>query len=492
MIDSLSDKICSSFNVIASVDAGDITSAKGSIYKFLHDNNQESFEPLDRIVIYSSRFLGKEFVEELYHAAETIDITPYFILICGNPKNKPLIQHCANSNDSWNWFSFEKQIFKTETKPIYFTALDQNTLCPLPWSHLEIKNNGSIAPCCVNNDNLGNVVNTTINDAFYSKKMQMLRESMLNGERPESCKHCWRLDDNNLTSSRVRHLEFYKKQFLTKYVHNPGISSLDIKPGNLCNFKCRICNTEASSSHIKEQNQFRTIPLSPSNWAESESLLTSDILELNDQLQNLDFYGGEPFLVKSLTKLVEKLSKTKNVENIRLHYNTNGSVFPEFLVDYWKKFKEINIMFSIDDIGDRFEIQRGGNWNSVDKNIEKFCDLDLDNLDLGVMPTINVMNILYINEVMEWADEKNLTVHFNYLKGPIGYSLNQLTRSAKDSIFKKYHNTKYTEIENLMRDIDDMPDGDGKEFLKITNYYDNIRSENFYTSHSEIFTAMSS
>jgi sulfatase maturation enzyme AslB (radical SAM superfamily) len=322
--------------------------------------------------------------------------------------------------------------------------------------------------------------------------MKMLRESMLNGERPESCSQCWRLDNNNLTSNRARHLDFYKKQFLTKYLHDPKISSLDIKPGKLCNFKCRICGSEASSSHIKEQNKFRTIPLSLTSWADSESLLNSDILKLNDQLENLDLYGGEPFLVKSLTTLVKKLSRFNNAKNIRLHYNTNGSVFPEFLIDYWKYFKEINIMFSIDDVGNRFEIQRGGNWDFVNKNIEKFCDLDLENLSLGVMPTINVMNVLYIDEVMDWADKKNLTVHFNYLKSPIGYSLKQLTRSAKEIIFKKHHNTKYTEIENLMKDIDDMPDGDGKEFLKLTNYYDNIRNENFYASHSEIFTAMSS
>jgi radical SAM protein with 4Fe4S-binding SPASM domain len=484
------EKYKKQYNIVAVADAGDLTSEIAKEYQFLYGAYKKKFGPLDRIIIYSSYYLGGQFIENLCDAAKVIDISPNFILICGNIENNELVKDFFKFENSWNSFEFVHDNEILNTKPINAYALNRDSLCPLPWSHLEVTNNGDIKPCCINSMVLGNISKNNINDIFTGDNINHIREEMISGIKPQSCHKCWKTEDAGLTSNRIRHLKFYRKNFFGKYLHSPKISSLDIKPGNLCNFKCRICSSEASSSHMKEQNSIRITPLTPSTWESNSSLLKNDIIDLQENLENLDFYGGEPFLVKPLTKVVKKLSKMPNAKNIRLHYNTNGSVFPEFLFDYFSKFKEVNIMFSIDDIGKRFEIQRGGSWKNVDENITKFCNLHMKNLDLGIMPTINIMNCLYLDELMVWAEEKNINVFFNYLSKPAGYALNQLTKKAKQSLFKKYNNTKYTEIKNLMQHINDLPDSDGREFLKITKYYDSIRNENFYKSHQEIFDLM--
>jgi len=478
------------YNVIDIVDAGELCSGIAKEYQFFFKNYKREFDSLDRLIIYSSYFLGEEFIESLYKAARIIDISPCFILICGNKKNKESIKRLSNTVDEWKSFEFIEDNELSNTKSIVRSEKNDNSLCPLPWSHLEVTNHGGIRPCCVNSKIIGDVNKDNINDVFYGNDMSHLREQMINGHRPDSCNECWKIEDNGLTSNRMRHMSLTNKKFFGDYLHSPRISSLDIKPGNLCNFKCRICDSTASSSHLNEQNNIRVIPLKSSNWESESSLLTNDIFNMHKNLDNLDFYGGEPFLVKTLSKLVHKLSKTPSAKNIRLHYNTNGSVFPEFLFRSWENFKEINIMFSIDDIGKRFEIQRGGSWSKIDDNITKFSNLNMENLDLGIMPTINIMNCFYLDDLMKWAEEKQIDVFFNYLTIPIGYLLTQLTKTAKKSLAEKYNNTKYEEIANLMHYINELPDSDGKEFLNITEYYDNIRNENFYKSHQEIFDLM--
>lgn len=478
------------YNVIDLADAGDLSEGIAKEYQFFFKNYKREFGPLDRLIIYSSHFLGGTFIKNLYDAAKVIDISPCFIMICGNAETGKLIKEFFKSKEPWRSFEFIEDTEILNTKSIKPVELNKSALCPLPWSHLEISNSGDIKPCCVNTKVVGDISKHNINDVFYRHDMQKIREEMLHGIKPISCKKCWDIEDAGLTSNRIRHLSFLQKKFFGEQLQNPRITSLDIKPGNTCNFKCRICGPTASSEHVNEQNKFRVVPLKPITWESESSFLQTDVLSLQENLENLDFYGGEPFLVKPLSRLVKKLSGTPYAKNIRLHYNTNGSVYPKFLIDYFESFKEVNIMFSVDDIDKRFELQRGGSWEKVDYNISKFCNLNMKNLNLGIMPTINIMNCYYLEELMKWAGEKNINVFFNYLTEPVGYALNQLTRPAKNALLKKYSNTEYKEILNLMKYINELPDSNGKEFLKITKYYDNIRNENFYKSHQEIFDLM--
>jgi hypothetical protein len=56
--------------------------------------------------------------------------------------------------------------------------------------------------------------------------------------------------------------------------------------------------------------------------------------------------------------------------NIEIHYNTNGTQYPEQAERSGSYFKTVEIAFSIDDVGDRFEYQRtNAVWSEVCENI---------------------------------------------------------------------------------------------------------------------------
>jgi radical SAM protein with 4Fe4S-binding SPASM domain len=359
------------------------------------------------------------------------------------------------------------------------------TICAIPWLNIEINSNGNMSPCCMSSLTVGNIKDTTLEQAFNSEALNGLRKSLLAGERPDSCNDCWKIEDKNLTSIRMHNSKRLKKDFLSKNLDQPTVTTLDIKFNNTCNFKCRICGPGSSSLFAVEQHKFRGTPLViQNNWSESENFINQVILHL-PSISNIDMYGGEPFLIKRF-KEVLKLSVEKDYsKNIRLHYNSNGSIWPGHFLPYWPNFKLVDIHFSIDAIGKQFELQRGGCWSEVEDNILRLKELKFPNLSISIMPTISVMNVYYIDQVYDWAAKHNFPLFVSHARGS-GYELSDLTKEAKQAIIKKFKNHPGHEMQNIVTIIQSFPDSDGQLFRDQISHFDSIRKENFSETHSEI------
>jgi len=487
MMSSLLYDHLSKYSIVAAIDIGELSHSPDLAYKFFNNHYRQSYLPDQRLVLYTSYQISDQLIRHLYDAAQLIDISNCFIVLC-TPYD---IQHQINSIAvSKNIDHFESIVCKVvDSKTIVDQFFLPNTVCPLPWMHLEISNNGNISPCCVA-ATIGNINHSHISQQFMSAEMTDLRASMLSGHKPAVCDHCWKLEANGLHSNRLHHKTLLQKQLLVSSLSSPAITSIDIKPGNTCNFKCRICSPSASSLHAVERSNHSKLPIVKlANWSE-ESATFNQLYEILPELTNIDMYGGEPFLIKSLTQLVRYAAESNYAPKIRLHYNTNGSIFPTELIKHWPAFQHVDIHVSIDNIGSKFEIERGGNWNSVEQNILSLVALDFSNLKISLMPTVNVQNVLYINELLDWAERYQLPVNINYLTTPEGFALSQLTNQAKEIIIKKFKHTTHQELQKIVKFISTLPNSNGEEFKKLTQYYDKIRNQSFQNTHPEIAKAM--
>jgi hypothetical protein len=106
------------------------------------------------------------------------------------------------------------------------------------------------------------------------------------------------------------------------------------------------------------------------------------------------------------------------------------------------------------------------------------------------MPTINIMNVFYIGELVDWANSINLKINPLYVHHPKEFSIKNLTKSAKELLTKKYQNHSWPEFKNILETINNCPDNDGLLFANKTQYFDSIRHENFAETHPEIANAM--
>ena len=472
------------------VDLAHLSVTPTSAYKHFQSCYQQEFDHADRLIFYTTDVISDKLLQHLYQAVNLIDISNCFVLIC-SPHDicKQVTAVAQSSSADLTLFQTLKIEFE-ETDKLQDNFFVPDTLCPLPWQHLAVDVQGKIQPCCVSSQSIGNVDTVSLKTAFYNDEMSILRKDFLDGKQPDGCKHCWSTESQGLISNRKYHVSLLKKQLLTVDLDHPTIKSLDIKPGNTCNFKCRICGPQASSLFAEESKKFSNISINTVNWTESNSKTINEIIELLPTLTNIDMYGGEPFLIKPLLRLAKSAVDHGSAKNIRLHYNSNGSIYPETFIEYWKKFKHVDIQFSIDNIGQRFELERGGAWLQVESNIKKLINLDLPNVTISIMPAIGIMNVFYIDELLQWAAELSLTVNPLYVTNPTGFDLRHLTTDAKDLIINKFQNHPWPEMKNILNYIKSGPESDGQEFIKLCKHFDDLRNQNFTDSHSEIAKAM--
>ena len=72
-------------------------------------------------------------------------------------------------------------------------------------------------------------------------------------------------------------------------------------------------------------------------------------------------------------------------------------------MQYLRLFQQVDISISVDNVGDRFEFERGGAWDIVEQNIAQFRVET--NFNVSIMPTINIQNVFYIEDLIAWADQ---------------------------------------------------------------------------------------
>jgi sulfatase maturation enzyme AslB (radical SAM superfamily) len=486
-------KLGKKYKLVCYKDLADVNQQHSLIYKIFQEYHKDEFMSDERIVFYSSHRPSDRLLKHIQNAANLIDISSCFVMICGPFDLNEKLKTLSHDSASIEYYSTDIDSKFLTDDQLYI----EDSVCPLPWMHLAVMNLGQCKACCVSKLDVGSVTDSSMNQLFYSETMNSLRTAMLTGHKPSECSHCWDLENQNITSNRQWHLGIYRKQLYTEWLDSPSIRSIDFRPSNICNFKCRICTPEASSLITSERlttaiDSIEIVKLKNINaqgrWFDNDTKFIDQILDLLPSLINIDFYGGEPFLLKQLPTFLEKAIILGCAKHIRLHFNTNGSIFPETLLDYFKHFKQVDISISVDNVGKRFEIERGGSWQLVEENIKKFNAQP--NLHISIMPTVNIQNVLYLDDITQWADNTKNQIIFNYLDFPSYLNIKNLTPTARKLVINKYQHHSHPELKKIAKRVQNSGTSDGIKFVEYMKQLDQHRGQRFLESHYEIALAM--
>lgn len=376
-------------------------------------------------------------------------------------------------------------------------------ICHLPWTSIETRPSGNYKPCCLYRedlkDELGNKYTArqhSISDVMNSPVMEQLRAQFLAGEMPEGCSSCWKEEDAGKTSKR-QHM-WYKAGVLGQLHIEKDIVAprfIDLKLGNICNLKCRICSPHSSSQWVGDMIQvdsqrkdyWRQYNID-GMWPREENEFYKDLEQNLEHIRFFEITGGEPLMIKEQFEILQKCVDAGVAKNIEIHYNTNGTQFPEHAVnEIWPHFKKLEIAFSIDDVEDRFEYQRNpAKWDEVNRNIQRFMTSGLHNLTTQVCTTINVFNIMYLDElapvVAEWAPD---FWYINILHNPAEFDVQQLPAELKHKITEKLNKTTVypAEIQTAIDYLNRIPSHELPDWKDILTHkiktIDGVRAENF-------------
>ena len=231
-------------------------------------------------------------------------------------------------------------------------------------------------------------------DFYNNEYLQTVRNSWQRGVWPRACNNCKQAEDQGLISRRQGSNRWYSANGLDNT--DVELVRLDYWTGDLCNLACAICGPDFSSVWKQELNY----------PTDSKKTIVNSFWPSVDtsHLRYIHFNGGEPLLSKEHVKFLHALPN-KNLINI--NYNTNGTVLPsQDLMDLWSQYKLVQIDFSIDDIGQRFEYQRyPAKWTDIVKNLQWFIDHAPHNCMFGVNTTVSILNKHNLENLNHWLQE---------------------------------------------------------------------------------------
>jgi sulfatase maturation enzyme AslB (radical SAM superfamily) len=262
--------------------------------------------------------------------------------------------------------------------------------CIDAFKNINIVSNGDslrISPCCYSPTVA--VQSIEFKDDAY---LTSIRNDWSNGEYPSACSKCEKQDSSGVPSRRVGSNQWYADNG-----HHDTVVDLirmDYWTGDICNLRCAICGPHNSSGWKQELN----LPIKKANV--NRFWKNMDI----SKLKFIHFNGGEPLLSKEHIVLLKEIPEKHLVH---LNYNTNGTVTPsDELLALWGEFKIVQLDFSIDDIGDRFEYQRyPAKWDLVQLNLQWFIDNCPVNCMFAVNTTVSILNYANLNNLSTWLKE---------------------------------------------------------------------------------------
>ena len=392
----------------------------------------------------------------------------------------------------------------------------QESFCILPFVHTFLNTEGDVFPCCISWDaergNLvGYVKDQTLEELFNSPKMKQLRLDFINGKRrPDVCVRCYNSEDNGFPAGRhgnnhdLQHMidEVIAATQEDGYL-DPKLKSWDIRFSNLCNLKCRSCGDIYSTTWSKEDSDYGIREYQEFRAYEGEDPLKNQY----DNVEKIYFAGGEPLIMPEHYNTLTGIINKGRAKKVRLVYNTNMTKLNynnQYLVDYWKEFKQVTLGLSIDNFGDRANYIRHGSvkWNKIENNIKQLADYSRQpnsNMDYFFSPTVSILNAYTLTDLHKYFFENGMMggiddLLFNILYHPAELSFNILPSHLKKEIQEKIQShiewikdnggtarsiDQFTSFSECLNETIDNPEKQIKQFIRRTKDIDGRRNESF-------------
>jgi hypothetical protein len=280
--------------------------------------------------------------------------------------------------------------------------------CTAPWTHTYVSPQGERRLCCASREdasfqrqyidagdnNNAEFKPVSLKEHWNSKYMKDIRKRILTGEKISQCDVC---------NNQVLNLHTYKNYFTnTMFPHKiediiantdkDGYTTMqpisyDYRISNLCNFKCRMCGEQLSSSWETEKIKYNLVNYNYDKWMSPNirkeiSTFQTEVLETelqeavdNGIVEELYWVGGEPLMYDIHWRIMKQLVDNGQSQDVVVRYNTNLSRIhykEHKLYNMLDNFKNVNICASIDGVGNVGEyIRTGLNWNKWLQNFKE-------------------------------------------------------------------------------------------------------------------------
>lgn len=390
-----------------------------------------------------------------------------------------------------------------------------DNLCLAPFVYLTFDPAKNVSPCPALGGSVWNFPGQKLQHIWTSQELKDFRQAMLENRRHKVCARCWEEEAVGLPSQRTRlwdlghdpdgtatHIletdvtphQVFKKDFYIK-----GPMQLAVKVSNVCNLRCRSCNS-ADSITLSVEGQYYAEQFNlPNNFylleTETKSLTDQHIDEIIDLCHNvhrLEFYGGEPLLEKQLPNLFDRLISAGLHHQITVNISTNiTQQLSAVLYDQLIQFRAVNINLSIDGWAEKFTyLRHPADWDLVYANIKKFimCAVrSQGRITLLPVTTVTAMNVHHLPELVDNLEQHfRMTPFFIIARRPDYFSIKNIPAVVAEGIIDKLQAHGQDRFGAIIRAMRQNPDpAHWQGFQQWTGMIDRYRNESFAKTFPE-------
>lgn len=365
---------------------------------------------------------------------------------------------------------------------------DKKYFCYEIYKNLAVwSRNGQLAynPCSFYKGYIKESDKFSLADVWNSPEHLKLKQSVENDMPIEGCQRCYDAEKNGLESRRMGSRKLYEEYHQDTDIDLDGPSGLDYSVGNLCNLKCVICNPRNSTKWVPDYQKL--YPLRPIEQFQFDKYNQIEITDSDalKNIKNVHFHGGgEPLMVENHINLLKRINEVKGLSDVRVFYNVNGTkTVSDSVLRLWEECRLIELYFSIDDVGKRFDYQRtGADWHQVQTNLQWFYDNMPHNHMFNINCTWSYLNLFYLDELYDWYINNFATNRYGdptnliFQKGLDDYSLDHISQSTYDILVTKFKDyPMLLELVNSLKINDETHD----KFWDNITALDGVRNTDF-------------
>ncbi len=320
--------------------------------------------------------------------------------------------------------------------------------CVAPFVHMYAHPDGAVKTCCAGIDNFGNLKTNSLEEIWDNDKFTQLRKDFIAGDVTDlvksNCATCVNFEKSKIHSLREGLNAEFTEHAIIEEKPDLNLLYIDFRFNNFCNFKCRGCYHEYSSS-IANEDAGKPVPIIFAGKTPDD--LYNQTLPHLEYTKKIYFAGGEPLIQWEHWKILDKLLEQNNTD-ISLVYNTNFSTMKyknKNIVDYWKQFKNVKLLLSIDGMEEGGDWWRHGNdWERLQNNIET-VKTECPHISLGVTCTVGWANLYTAMDLIDYCSDTHLInpqeMNINILQFPEPFSVQNVPDWKKRELEERVEKT---------------------------------------------------
>lgn len=292
----------------------------------------------------------------------------------------------------------------------------QKVACYAPFKSIYFGHHGRLLVCCYNrNYVLGVYPEQSIKEIWFGESADNLRKSLTEYDFSNGCKGCLaQLIGKNFDATKAMQYDEQKSN------RNGYPSVMEFELDNTCNLECAMCNGDFSS--LIRANREKRAPLE----SPYDDTFIEQLKEFIPHLEEVKFYGGEPFLIETYYKIWELIMNLN--PKVRISVQTNATILNNRVKNILNK-TNFHLNISLDSLEkETYEsIRVNAKFERVMENIEWFISYCKEkNTFIGISACAMRNNWKELPKMVTFCNDRDIPVYFHTVFYPLDMAIRDM------------------------------------------------------------------